>query len=124
MGASPAGLPWGSRHCPSRTSSPLPSAAAQAESPTLSAEALRGCTSLAKCPGGSPLPYPHLTCLPWQGDLLSHAMDRGAMCMSLERVTCGAQWATSHSDKPLRTVKLPYSALLTGKLFKNVLTIQ
>lgn len=44
--------------------------------------------------------------------------------MSLERVICGAQWATSHSDKPLRTVKLPYSALLTGKLFKNVLTIQ
>lgn len=37
-----------------------------------------------------PFPTPHLTCLPWQGDLLSHAVDRGAMSMSLERVTCGA----------------------------------
>ena len=36
--------------------------------------------------------------------------------------TPGDTW--SHSDKPLRTLKLPSSALLTGKLFKNVLTIQ
>lgn len=34
------------------------------------------------------------------------------------------QVTLSHPDGPLGTLKLPSSALLTGKLFKNVLTIQ
>lgn len=33
-----------------------------------------------------PFPTPRLT---WQGDLLSHAVDRGAMCMSLGELPMG-----------------------------------
>ena len=70
-------------------------------------------------PGGRLLPH-GLRPPPLQGKMVLPSTGWAFQCWGPQApADC-----TCHSDKPPRTLKLPSSALLTGKLFKNVLTIQ